>query len=78
VLSGLLAACFRVAPPSPEQPGTEANAQVVTLPLVLSSFHYNGKITMDFAVTMDQASVQRAFNLFTVPAQLLVNNQQQI
>jgi hypothetical protein len=78
VVSVVLVACFRVAPPSPEQPGNETNAQAVTLPLVLSSFHYQGKITMDFAVPMDQALVQKAFSLFAVPVQLLVNNQQRI
>jgi hypothetical protein len=58
LVSGLLASCFTVAPPS--QPTLEPAA----LPIALSAFYYNGKITIDFSQTMDRTTVQRAFALY--------------
>ncbi len=58
LVSGLLAACFTVAPPT--QPTLEPTA----LPIALSAFYYDGKITIDFSQTMDRAAVQKAFALY--------------
>lgn len=57
-VSGLLVSCFTSAPPD------QSKLSPTALPVALSAFYYDGKITVDFSRTMDRATVEKAFALY--------------